>query len=520
MPAIRRIMLLLILLSAACQSLAAPTATPTPTQTATTAPTATDLPTNSPTPTLSPTASSTPTITPTLTLTNTPTNEPTATLTPVPSVTPLPVPGFLYDNWSIADIPDSIKAGIRSPMVAFINQNDRDGVGDVRTPQPATNLETLYYASATTPGVRTPILQLSAATSDQVFIDPSGSAIAYFRQDSNSAVTGLYLLDVTVGISGRILPIPSLLQRGFFNEPVWSPDGSRLAIALETGYALDIFTVTRDGGTFRNLTRHGSNDVWPAWSPDGRYLLFVSDRARCPSWTPGDADACDAALDAPDGGNPYIMDVATDEVRQISDQWLTEPPRWVNTRQVAFATGEPALGDPERVLWLVDIVSGQERAVRLAGGPANQINLAESWAPNGGSVLFQNASGTANIITLMAANGNLIGRSEDLNFPRFGVSAAWSPDSTRVAVGGRGGNCPYGSRIFDGNFTPIARGNPPPSMCDPIFSPDGLLLAFTGVNPRVDGRVDVYVANNNGFGAVNLTGDLRGQIKLIGWVGG
>jgi hypothetical protein len=40
------------------------------------------------------------------------------------------------------------------------------------------------------------------------------------------------------------------------------------------------------------------------------------------------------------------------------------------------------------------------------------------------------------------------------------------------------------------------------------------------VNPRIDGRVDVYVATVNGFGAVNLTGSLRGSIKLLGWYGG
>jgi Tol biopolymer transport system component len=520
MPAIRRILLLLILTSAACQSLAAPTATLPPTATASATVTATDLPTGTPTPTLSPTVSSTPTATLTPTITSTPTTEATVTLTPIPSITPLPVAGFIYDNWSIAEIPDSIKSGINVPQVAFINQNDRDGVGDVRTPQPATNLETLYFASATSPGVRTPILQLNASTEDQVYIAPSGNAIAYFLEDPNGVGTGLYLLDVTVGISGRILAIPSLLQRGFYSEPNWSPDGSQLALALETGYSLDIFAIARDGATFRNLTNHGSNDVWPAFSPDGRSLLFVSDRARCPSWTPGEANSCDSQVSIPSGGNPYVMDLNTEEVRQISTQWLVEPPRWVNNRQVAFANGEPALGDPERVLWLVDTVTTQERAVRLSGGPAEQVNLAEAWAPNGGSVVFQDGSGTANIITLMAANGNLIGRSEDLNFPRFGISASWSPDSTRVAIGGAGGNCPYGSRIFDGSFTPIARGNPPPSMCDPIFSPDSLLLAFTGVNPRVDGRVDVYVSNNNGSGAVNLTGDLRGQIKLIGWVGG
>ena len=35
-----------------------------------------------------------------------------------------------------------------------------------------------------------------------------------------------------------------------------------------------------------------------------------------------------------------------------------------------------------------------------------------------------------------------------------------------------------------------------------------------------DGRVDVYVAGPNGFGASNLTANLRGTVQLLGWVGG
>ena len=51
-------------------------------------------------------------------------------------------------------------------------------------------------------------------------------------------------------------------------------------------------------------------------------------------------------------------------------------------------------------------------------------------------------------------------------------------------------------------------------------APNGEWLAFTGITPNVDGRVDVYVANPNGLGRVNLTGSRRGQIELLGWVGG
>jgi Tol biopolymer transport system component len=221
----------------------------------------------------------------------------------------------------------------------------------------------------------------------------------------------------------------------------------------------------------------------------------------------------------PDGGNPFLYDLASGEIRQLSDQWLTEPPRWINQRQVAFASGDPAFGDPERTLFIVDVLTQQERAVRMTQGPINQVNLSEAWSPDGSAVIFQDASGSSNPVVMMNDAGVVIGRHDDLNFPRFGMAADWSPDGTRVAIGGVGGNCPFGARVLDNNFNIVASGNPPPSMCDPVWSRDGQLLAFTGVNPRIDGRVDVYVANNNGFGAVNITGDLRGQINLIGWLG-
>ena len=512
---IRRLLVLLLLTNTACQVLSAPTPTATPTST----PTATA--TFTPTPTITATATTTPTATPSPTPTHTATVTATPSITPTASITPHPVANFVYDNWTIVEIPDNIKDGIANPLVAFINQNDRDGIGDVRTPQPATNIETLYFASASNPGARTPILQLPAATDDQVYIARNGAGIAYFQIDDSPAVSGLYILDITVGISGRVLPLTSLIQRGIFSTPAWSPDGSQIAMAVETGYALDIFSISRDGATTVNLTNSDANEIWPAWSPDGRFLLFVSDRVRCPSWVPGDPGACDALLDAPStGGNLFIQDLQTGESRQLSEEWLTEPPRWLNQRQVVYTSGEPAFGDPERILWITDVATAQERPVRLISGPANQVNLTEAWSPDGSRVLYQDATGTTNDMVMMDSSGQLIGRSREFNFPRFGVTAVWSPDGSRVALGGVNGNCPYGSRVLDREFNLIASGTPPPSMCDPQWSPDGQQLAFTGVNPRIDGRVDVYVANNNGFGSSNITGDLRGQIKLLGWLGG
>ncbi len=405
-------------------------------------------------------------------------------------------------------------------MLAFINTNNRAPSVNALTPQPGNNISTLYYISANG-GTPISVLEMTAQTGDQIWIAPTGTAIAYIRSESNASVDGLYVVDLTLPtpIRGRVLPLTSLVQRGIFSEPSWSPDGSRLALTLDSGYDLDVYTVGRDGALPTNMTQSGSFDFWPAWSPDGQFLSFVSDRAVCQTWVPGVPGTCDGTdTPTPTGGYVYILDTASGQVQQISEQWVTEPPTWVNPRQIAYASGDPIFGDPERTLWIADVFTGETRELNLSQND-DPIKITESWSPNGNQVIYQAAS-TDTAIVLANLDGTEVGRSTDLNFTRYGMWANWSPGGDAIAIGGIGGQCPYGVIVINSRFGSIARGNPPPSMCEPQFSPNGSLLAFTGVNPRIDGRVDIYVANANGFGGVNLTANLRGNIRLLGWIGG
>ncbi len=511
----RILMPLLVLLVCACQALVAPTPTATPTATATATSTATPTATITATPTPTATASVTPTpsTTPTVTPTSTPSHTPTITLTP--SVTPMPAPRIVYDNWQVVELAPGLRDGLDSPMVAFLNQNDRLDDYDVRTPRPATNSQTLYFAAPFVGGVRLPVLQTNATAVSRISVAPPGNGIAWFVSEP-SASAGLYLLDLEVGISGRVLALDTRQQRNLQGEPQWAPDGSQLVLAVTTAWASDIYSVARSSGAFINLTSSHSRDVWPSLSPDGRYLLFVSDRARCPGgWIPGARDGCDFLRDeVHEGGNPWLLEIESGELRQLSERWLFEAPYWVNDRLVALADG-----DLLRHLSLLDIVSGEERRVHPQNNAAGQGGLSENWSPDGSRVVLQDTSATASVTTLLDGQGQRIAALSRLTFPRYGMEAAWSPNGQRVALGGIGGNCPYGVRVLDARFNVVASGSIPPGMCDPAYASDGQ-LAFTGVSTRVDGRIDVYVANINGFGVRNLTADLRGQIQLLGWVGG
>jgi Tol biopolymer transport system component len=69
------------------------------------------------------------------------------------------------------------------------------------------------------------------------------------------------------------------------HTPAYSPDGKTVAFSRSTdAFNNDIFLVRADGTKLRRLTRtHGSESRFgeehgPAWSPDGRTIVFVSNR--------------------------------------------------------------------------------------------------------------------------------------------------------------------------------------------------------------------------------------------------
>lgn len=90
-----------------------------------------------------------------------------------------------------------------------------------------------------------------------------------------------------------IRPIPSLSQ------PAVAPDGS--AIVFSAGG--DLWSVPLAGGTARLLVAHPAQDARPLWSPDGRFLAFVSSRTG--------------------NGDIYLFTFATGEVRRLT--WDDEP---------------------------------------------------------------------------------------------------------------------------------------------------------------------------------------------------
>ena len=61
-------------------------------------------------------------------------------------------------------------------------------------------------------------------------------------------------------------------------NPVWSPDGTKIAFQSNRDGNFEIYVMNADGSGQTRLTTNEANDVHPDWSPSGDRLVFLSFR--------------------------------------------------------------------------------------------------------------------------------------------------------------------------------------------------------------------------------------------------
>src|SRR5215469_6643279 len=62
--------------------------------------------------------------------------------------------------------------------------------------------------------------------------------------------------------------------------PRFSPDGKWIAFSSDRNGNLDVFIVPATGGTPKQLTFHSADDGVLGWTPDSKSVLFASNRAE------------------------------------------------------------------------------------------------------------------------------------------------------------------------------------------------------------------------------------------------
>jgi serine/threonine protein kinase/Tol biopolymer transport system component len=166
------------------------------------------------------------------------------------------------------------------------------------------------------------------------------------------------------GWTGRVPPRTSV-----------SPDGRW--IAFTEGSPGDIYVINRDGRAARRITDHPAEDRFPVWSPDGRYLAFMSDRG-------GSAALWMVAFKDGQAGEPVRVKDGMQDVFDLLG-WTTGGlayAEYQRTDDIYTVTVNPASGEPNSDLRLIPY--------RRTGH-----NIVPEWSPDGKYLAFVSSSSSA-----------------------------------------------------------------------------------------------------------------------------
>ncbi|MCY2967422.1 MAG: LpqB family beta-propeller domain-containing protein [Planctomycetota bacterium] len=107
---------------------------------------------------------------------------------------------------------------------------------------------------------------------------PDGKRIAYTRVGQTP---GQGNLDVYLALSDGSEPVKFAGDEGKLSHeefPAWSPDGKRIAYMSTYEGNQEIYIADVDGRNRQRLTNDPALDSHPAWSPDSRRLAFATNR--------------------------------------------------------------------------------------------------------------------------------------------------------------------------------------------------------------------------------------------------
>lgn len=194
-------------------------------------------------------------------------------------------------------------------------------------------------------------------------ISPDGKLIAFS-----------YLGDIWAveAIGGRARPVT--MHEAHDLNPAFSPDGRWLAFSSNRHGSYDVFVVPVEGGKPRRLTFDSAMDAVNGWSPDGKYVLFTSTRGT----------------EFPQASDLYRVHVEGGREQRVTTTEGRDGALSPRGDQIAFVRGPGTWyrrgyrGSSNDDIWLCNVDgTNHQRLTDFHGQDGSPM-----WAPDGGALYF------------------------------------------------------------------------------------------------------------------------------------
>jgi Tol biopolymer transport system component len=262
------------------------------------------------------------------------------------------------------------------------------------------------------------------------------------------------VIDIRTG-SHRTVTEPPAAHSGDWS-PSFSPDGTRIAfIRSIAGSISDIFIVPAAGGTAHRVTSDNADVLGVDWEPDGRHLVFSSDRAGGISVWRVDTEGGHEPMLLAGGGaklkHPTVarrtgtvayedwqyeinlreVPTVDDESHAIaalsptSDRWNFHPQISPDGRRLVFQSTRSG----QYELWISDRDGGNPRPLTRSGAYKSPAR----WAPDGRRIAFTMRTRGATEIAVLDVDDSAA--QTVASEASAAVAPAWSADGTSIYYG-------------------------------------------------------------------------------------